>query len=420
MHSGQRQIKLAGMAVFAVMLLLLMPALLASYNDTVNVQVADQLDRPVENASVYVTYQRDSVKGLITTSPRLTDSGGFVNFTLINTEFVEGVTDRNIVVRVLYGYKGAVLELVANQHPNLNVVPLELYRLTVQVLDQRKSPLAGTVMVGNVTMQTGANGVVSLLVPPGDTVIVVSYSNGQAVLTATVKGDTKEELQFEVYDPVVRLLDDNGEQLQGYVTLRDQSLQTNEAGVIAFKDYVGSSAIFTAQANGHTVVARKDLALSENVIIFLDLHPPVISDVSVQRSSDRLVKLRAYVSDPGIYASGMGELSNVYIDYKAGPRTGRETMYLVGPGAYESEFDSGIVNSIDYAVYAIDNSGNQNFVAGSAFLVPLNTTGNATGGQPGESSQSFFGIAWQVLIGAAVLLGIIAIAAYLYLTRERF
>lgn len=405
------------MLVFAIaFMLLLVPAAFSTFNDYVSVQVVDMLGRPVQNATVFVTYQRDSLRGLQTIS-QLSDALGMASFTIENVEIVEGEVDKTVTIRVLYGYKGARREIEVYQHPSSIIIQTELYLLKVKVTDQRRAPLLSRVSAGNFTGYANANGDVAFLVPPGDTTIIADFSNGQQVKSITVRGDTSEDIIFPVYNPIVKLMDDTGEPVKGYVTLLDRIEEADELGMAKFKDYVGPTAVFTAQSKGFKQTARADLSEGTNIIIFFDMHPPEISNIIVERLGDRYARVRAMVAESGIYGSGMGELSDVYVDYVSGSRHGRETMYMDSNSIYEAELDVGLADSLSYIVYAIDNAGNRNSVAGSAVLVILDTNSTSPGIIGGNLGS--VGMPLPIVLGGVVVLAAVAIGAYLYLTREK-
>jgi hypothetical protein len=362
--------------------------------ENLTIRVLDQLYRPVEGASVQVTFDRGASFGekYFTTQPKQTDALGNVYFTILNQGTQTRKIDCNIYITAWFGPSYAKKTIEALSHPSINDVVLPVYRVTFFVHDQQKRPLKNaSIFFLNETKQTDEFGRAFFYSQNWTSEYYVSYMGGKEAEYVEVKGDTEREVVIPVYQINVSAMDEYGNPLQASVQYLNQSFQISDSPA-TFSVYQYLVELTVKYENiEKTITMQPANTLSK--VVYFDLHPPTISEPQQNISNGR-VRMSFKIIDEGQYASGV-DLSSIQVFYKILP-DGKEqklTAYSLGGSNYGVDFPpikEGTL--VEFVVRAKDNDGNIAYRQGRFVIAQAqeaNTTANTTTQQPESKSEDY-------------------------------
>jgi len=394
----------------------------AGYYETLHVQVLDGNDRFLENANVSIRYQLNSVKGFIETEPKLTDSMGNVNITIVNTEsFADNMDDAFTAIARYDNQVSKVSYEINGSRPNIISLKLSVYYLTVRVYDQDRHPLEAVVTVGPQSKVADSTGTAVMRAAYGSKNVTARYKGFQRSTVLDMMGDAVREITMPIYNLNMQVMDDNGLPLQAEVIYGNETQQTDTLGYARFTgipEGLGTATVRYGRFSQDVPVA---LAMTQDYVAVFDKRSPVISDVNFTVTDSGIAKIGATITDPGQYASGFDSSTRIYLVYKVNKTEREIDMYSTAFGKYMAEIPSQKPGSVVvFTIYSIDKAGNRNSVSGDYIVPggqPQGGTGNQTGGVTGGTQQPF-GIDISTVLVAVVVLVIIG-AIYLYYKKTK-
>ncbi len=398
--------------------------LFAAYYETLHIQVLDGNDRFLEGANVSIKYQLNSVKGFIETEPKLTDSSGYVNITIVNTEqFADNLDDAFTAIARYDNQMSQVSYEINGSRPNMITLKLNVYYLTVRVYDQNKSPLEAVVTVGPQSKVADSTGTALMRAAYGTKTVTARYKGFQRSTTLDVMGDAVREITIPIYGLNMQVMDDNGAPLQAQVTYGNETQQTDTLGYAKFTGIPEGLGFATVKYGRFSQDVPVALAVTQDYVAVFDKRSPVISDVNFTVTDSGIAKIGATILDPGQYASGFDSSTRIYLVYKVNKTEREIEMYSTAFGKYVAEIPSQKPGSVVvFTIFAIDKAGNRNSISGD-YIVPGGqpsggSTENQTGGSATGGTQLIPNIDLGTVLIAAVVLVIIG-ALYLYYMKSR-
>lgn len=353
------------------------------------IRVLDQLYRPVEGASVQITFDRGTSFGekYFTTQPKETDANGRVYFNILNQGTPTRKIDCNIYVTAWFGPSYAKKTINALSHPLVNDIVLPVYRVTFFVNDQQKRPLKNaSIFFLNTTKQTDEFGKAFFYSQNWTSEYYASYKGGKEAGYVEVKGDTGHEVVIPVYQISISAMDEYGSPVQASVQYLNQSFQISEspATFFVYQDLVELTIKY--ENIEKTITMQPANTLSK--VVYFDLHPPTISEPQQNISNGR-VRMSFKIIDDGQFASGV-VLSSIQVFYKI-PPDGKEqklTAYSLGGSNYGVDFPPVKEGTlVEFVIRARDNDGNIAYRQGRFVITSVQT--NTTASQPEMKSDDY-------------------------------
>ncbi|MFA5076859.1 MAG: hypothetical protein WC488_00315 [Candidatus Micrarchaeia archaeon] len=391
------------------------------YEESAVIQALDGKLRPIENASVQITYQIDRTtgKGYATTAPKLTDSSGKAAFILKNQEVVQERVDCTYSVLVTYDNKKAEKQVDVRNHENVIAMPMDVYMLGIRAVDQNGNALAGAVVrARDAKAVAGSDGTARLVLGTGPVNVSLSYGDGTAVKTIDLRNDTDYYYEVGMYDLELFVLDDRNTPLVVDAQVGQKVLQTNESGYLTVKKLITARPGVRTVYRGIERNLDADLAVQTKYYVVYDIHAPKISDVSASYGNQTL-QVDFYCADEGLRASGLAP-DGLKMKYAYGGREYMVPVYLRTKDWYRAAIDgvdqSGIMEMF---FEAKDNEGNIRNVKGFISVEFINETmqGNqSTGGGNGTSPT---GITVDPMYIIAAGAGVIILLAAIKFIREK-
>ncbi|MEM2963357.1 MAG: hypothetical protein QXW70_04015 [Candidatus Anstonellales archaeon] len=409
--------------LFAITFVVLIAAEYAEFAADLNIQVADQDLRPIENAKVEVTYQLNSIRGRVTTSPKYTDSNGMVSIRIVNTEYNTAKTDKNFVVVATYGGESNSVSYTVDTHPSVIVVQVPAYIVNVFVRDQNGRVLSAKVTARGVEKTTDASGRVFFHIPPGQTQIEANYNGVKKRMNLDVSSDTSWEFIYPLYSLTVNVVDEMGRPLGATVGIGSQYINTDAYGKAKFQNVPQDSPEVTVQYGNVEKTLNPYLPSEKEITVAFDNSPPQISDISAGYING-FVKLRAKIVDIGKYASGFGEGTQFYVTYRVDGNRRQTEMYPVGGFYYEADLQTLMKSAeIPYTIVAWDKEGNRNSVSGMYNLTVIVERNNPPIGRDeskeaeGSDGSKIFGFDTVMIAGGIVVLIVGIVGIYWYFKK---
>ncbi|MBD3398033.1 hypothetical protein GF412_02560 [Candidatus Micrarchaeota archaeon] len=412
---------LASFFLFGVLLLSSVSwACEAGFVDTLNIKVIDHKYRPIEDAKVTVTYQKDRTtgKGYVTTNPQYTGADGKVEETIRNSEVFEDRVECGVTITAEYDGVVVEREIEAQSHSaELQLRFEEAYLLNLKVVDRYGSPIAGTqIRVNEMYRNTSSSGFVAIIVNKGDVDVAVPYLSGVISEEIQVEEDTTYTLQARVYPLNLQVVDDQGDPLVADIIVEDEEYEGSE---VEIEEIALQSPYVKVVYGSLEKTPEIDLASETDYIVSFDLTPPEITNVEVERDEDEL-RIRFFVYDHGAYATG-ADLDETTVSYTVGGVTEYAVPY-VESGSYIVDMPVPDENSLlRFTITTYDMEGNMQTVNGQYLVTPgeeeeedgepIEEEETGEGGQPptGAEDNTLF-----IVIGAVVVL-VLAYAVWSYI-----
>lgn len=390
------------------------------WTDEVDVRVLDAKNRPLQNASVTLTYQIDETtsKGYVTTDPMLTDEEGKIHKKVQNLEQDATEVDCDIVINVEYGGKTAQETVFAGYHATLIDINLDVYTVAITVLDQDGTRLENALIsVDLLESHTNSNGVGYLRVGSGEKTLFVTYSGAVREYTFTVEDDMDYEVSFYVTDLILTVLDDQGNPLEATATFGVTEYEASN-GVITIPSVGISDPEVLVSYQGREKYPELDLDRENEYLVVFDFNSPEVTSVKEQHT-DQLTTLLVTIDDVGIHPSGIDPTS-FSVRFDAGPGWSDAQSYPKGGNLYAAELGPIPSNTLVYfEIYVEDNDGNGITQPGQISIVdvPVNGNGgnqaNGDNGTNGDNGFDFVGLLLPII-------GLIVVIAIIYFIYTKF
>ncbi|MDD5096585.1 MAG: Ig-like domain-containing protein [Candidatus ainarchaeum sp.] len=359
----------------------------AGFRDPVRVLVLDAKYRPISNASVTFTYQKDYTtgKGYITTNVLYTDANGKVSTTLTNTEQLDSRVRCDIRLNVTYDGVTHMETITAQHHLADEQVHFDAYSLTVKAVDKFGAPLAfSPIRVNSMESTTNDRGLAYFIVnKKNDVDVAVSYRGAVVSRKISVQNDTVYTLQALLYNFMLNVIDDKGDPL-GAIILVDTREYNGSS--VSIQDTPLARPTVSVTYGLLTKAPEIDLSQRESYTVVFDLTPPDISGVGVQMTPDHDMVISFSVEDPNVHASGPSA-DDITVSYNVGGVTRTVPAFVQG-GKYVAEISRPPDNSlVRFTIAAKDKEGNMETVDGE-YLVQYSPQGNGTVAPPGDGNAT--------------------------------
>ncbi len=374
--------------------------------DPIKVRIFDANYRPIANATVNFTYQKDYTtgKGYITTKDFLTDSTGTVETSLRNSEKNPRHVDCDITINVYYDGVALEREVTAQHHSNELHMLFDAYQLRVRAVDKLGKPITNNpIRVNEMWKATDGSGYATFQVNAADEVeIAIPYKNSVVSGTISVEGDMSYTFQALLYSMRVSVVDDSGNPLVAEVTVENETFVGSGFEV---EDMALARPAVTAVYGSLEKNVEVDLSQKEEYTIVFDLTPPDITNVQAEMTKDGNLKITFNVNDPNAMASGPS-LEDTEVSYSIGGSTYKATPYVEG-GKYVAEIIQPPENSlVRFTIVAKDKEGNMKTVEGEYLVTPEEEPGNG-GAVPGGEEPEPIVPGDPLLLGVAAIVGLV-------------
>ncbi len=391
---------------------ILVSGLFAGFVGNATIQVLDSKLRPIEGAQVSVIYRLNDDNPNFKTAPKLTNASGMAFIQFTNIEYNVPQDAYKFVMSATYQNKTNTVNGDINALKPVYTITLPVYLLDVTLLDEYNSPAVGTVTIGDKTVPTDKNGMARFSLAEGGYLVKADYLGGTRTIYLNLSDDVSRTIVFRIFNPIVNVMDDQGNPLSAKVTLDNYTAQTDTDGNARFPQTTNQQTNATIEFGGLKTVRALTFDDSDTAKVVLDLNAPKISDVNATYSKG-YVTLGATIADLGQYASGFGNNSEFEVNYTIGPNKRRTYMYPVSPSRFQADIP--IIDptqTVYYTLSASDMAGNKMSVSGEFTPVggaPQQPQGNTTGTKPGSSGQGIdFGAIAIYVIAGLVILGVVA------------
>jgi hypothetical protein len=359
---------------FALLLLLLSPLIFADcvgYSDSFDLRVLDAKYRPIDNASVWIKYDRGTSFGdkYFTTPVKYTDSSGKVHFDIYNMGTTTRKIDCNIVVSGSAGGFSKTMTIKANTHgPIVDIVLSDVYPVRFFVKDKLGAPIQNaSVTLGTRNEKTDSNGIARFLYKKGTYSYLASYLDAKQAGSLTISDDTDYEVRFSFNKITMNVTDDNGNPINASLLIFNRTYQLKNGYFEydkAFGDYIGYTVSYKGASENGTI----DTAYNPSPIVRFDLHAPLLSNINSSTVNKRS-SITVDVSDPGIYSSGV-DVSSIKVEFKVEPSQAttpwnKAVTFSTGKSSFRADFPQMAANSIvKFRIEIKDKSGNRAEVEG--------------------------------------------------------
>jgi len=388
------------------------------------VQVFDYSLRPVEGAQAYVKYELNSVKGEITTKPKLTDSRGNAIILFTNYEEIDSETQYAYTLYVKYGSQLVSASLIAGEGENMSfssriyTMQVESHIAFVRVADQKGKPLAANVTADGRTKEAGDSGSTFFALSPGNYTIRVERGDlvkNIPVALSNSTGDISVDAVLSYYPLDVVVRDDRRNPLSAQVEVNGVAGQTDSEGRAHFENItVDNPQVIVMYGQGIKRITP-DLKASPTLDVVFDVNRPAIKDQYSTLSPTGVGTIRFFVEDVGPEASGIDSVS---VSYEVAGVQNPLSVYAIGYNSFETKIPAQPAGTlVKYTITVSDKEGNSASGTGN-YVVP-----SEGGAQQNASSQPGISqgapISGESVFVGIVALAIIAYAAIYYLNKRR-
>jgi hypothetical protein len=392
------------------------------YQESFDIQVLDAKQRPIPNAAVNLTYDRGTSFGdkYFTIENKFTDDLGRVHYDLLNQGTTTRTIDCTIFIDASAG--GTTLEktIEAGKHgPVVDVILDNVYVIRFYVRDHLGVGLEGaSVSIGTLLDSTNEKGLVKHYMKTGEYSYFADYLEATESGSLVVDDDVNYQVTFPYHSISIDVTDDNGEPLDAFVTMYNQTFQL-ENGHFENKRSFGQEINFEVNYNG---LIKSELIIPDLepfATVIYDLHAPLFGEIEPVICEDKAT-LVIETSDPGDFPSGV-DVNSMMITYRmepADPTTpwNSAVVFPTGFNTFTADFrDLPPDSVVGFKIEMKDKEGNRATIEGkfSTFAVeeiPENVTENQTEPQIEEEVPQeiplFYIIGGVILVILTIYLGI--------------
>jgi len=420
-------------ALVAFALLLSLNCIHSAYTETLDVQVFDQVFRPVQGAEVYAEYQLNSVTGYVKTKPHTTNESGYYRLQFTDYEQIESQVKYSYTLYVKWGDQLKKYSMIAEPNRTSNASlkirvytsQLDSYYLFVRVHDQKGKPLKADLTVSGSSipdMKKAAteNGDAIFQLPPGSFSLKAEREGTVKNKDFSLSKDTALEVIFGIYSFDVKVTDDSKLPLVATVEAGTQSLETGADGIAHFVNVSDDEPTVVVKYADRYKTYKPNLALGENLVAVFDLTRPAITDLHASVGSNGGATVTFFVEDSGSAASGIDTVS---VSYEV---SGVETplaAYAVGYNTFEAKVPAQSQGTlVKYTVKISDKDGNTALGKGSYSVAEAAAPAPAPAPSPVPVPQvpsSAGGLPIEMLVLLAVVAIVIVYAIIYYFKRKK-
>ena len=336
----------------------------AGFQENLKIRVLDGKLRPLEGASVQVTYQVDQTtnKGYKTTNPVITPKNGTINQVILNREIRDDRVKCDITINATFDNTTVSRVIKAENHENLIDVNLEAYQLNIQVLDNLNRPIDGAIVAVNEQFSTtNAQGFVAFKAHAGNARVFASWKEAKTERMIVLKDDAMQTLEIGRYALDLEVFDDAGVPLLAQAIIAGKEYAITD-GKLHVDDISEPQTTIEIQYKGVTQTQSIDLRVQGLYQMYVDSTPPSISKVVEIESTDKR-RFAVVATDPNQFASGIDTKSLVFRWSKDNKEWQKSLTYINKKGELVAEVDSS-VETFYFEAELKDNAGNKQIISG--------------------------------------------------------
>jgi hypothetical protein len=319
-------------------------------------------------------------------------------------------------ISVTYDGQTKTAEIVAGSHANIIDIKLDVYYLSIRVLDQKGKPVEGAkILVNNFEGTTDSAGLTIFRVSSGTVNVMVYYGGGERSEYVEITADKEYSLSYFTSGLVFNIQDDQGNPLDAIVLFSGEEYQT-ESGTVTIEDVATQNPEVTVIYEGREKKPQVSLTYGTEYTIIFDIHPPTISSISADYKNEVLT-FSMEIRDEGKYASGVNP-NKIVFEYNLGSEWDKGKVFYKSGDTYTAEITGVKKDSVIlYKISVEDLDGVIETKDGSVSVFeeqPIeNNPSNGNGGddengeEKGEGGFSFLPI-----IAGILVLGVLAYLAW--------
>ena len=422
-------------ALVAFALLLSLNCIHSAYTETLDVQVFDQVFRPVQGAEVYAEYQLNSVTGYVKTKPHTTNESGYYRLQFTDYEQIESQVKYSYTLYVKWGDQLKKYSMIAEPNRTSNASlkirvytsQLDSYYLFVRVHDQKGKPLKADLTVSGSSipdMKKAAteNGDAIFQLPPGSFSLKAEREGTVKNKDFSLSKDTALEVIFGIYSFDVKVTDDSKKPLIATVEAGTQSVETGADGTAHIANVSDDSPAVVVKYADRYKTYKPNLALGESLVVVFDLTEPSITDLHASVGGNGGATVTFFVEDSGSAASGIDTVS---VSYDVAGVETPLAAYAVGYNTFEAKVPAQEPGTlVKYTVKIADKDGNAALGKGSYSVTEAAAPAPAPTPAPSpvplpEVPATTGGLPTEMLVLLAVVALVVAYAAIYYFKRKR-
>ena len=372
----------------------------AGWVETFTVYVTDAHLRPINNATVLVNYQYNSVVGRRTLTFH-TDQRGVVQVTISNVESFSSLVDRRIRITACYNGVCKSVDKQAGDVRGRVFLKLPVYYLTVHLKSFKQMPIPDMeVRIGDLKARTNAEGKARFQVAAGKHTVEVNVGGGVYSKEINVQEDSAVVLTVPLYDVYITILNDMDQALEADVVINGVVHHTN--GSLTIHNY--PSEIIRGQAiYGY---ASKDfeanLSIDNHIVVAFDQTPPIIEQVNATRKADNII-ITIKAKDGGKRPSGVNSHS-VRVDYMLNGVVYRKACHQAARHVYVCSIPA-TQEVLSITAVVEDNDGNVAKVKASVSSYQPHQNNN----KPEPRQEQSGGINWMWIAAGVIILLVILV-----------
>lgn len=336
-----------------IMLIIASAFVFSAWQEDVRVFVVDGNNRPIEGATIRITYQREqfpiytgmSLDGDVT---QQTNAQGYADFNLHNVVTNPTHELRHYFIDMSYStltnsvrINCALMGADCNPGQKIHTFKINTNRVTLNIKDQSGRAIEGALVTyGGNEYITGPTGRISINIPQNTQfVAVVDFGESKRTVRDSVAREDKNiDVIFDRFSVRYRIINDEGVALDAEVIVNDEIKQTDENGVVIFEGITGTQievfVRFDEGSREFTYTINQDI----DRVLVMDMTPPTITNVFHQIDKDKnIIFVNAKVFDPNPHGTGLRSISPVRMRYKIGDAGWRTVeMYTTGKDAFQA------------------------------------------------------------------------------------
>lgn len=396
------------------------------YEENVAIQILDGQLRPIQNATVQITYQIDitTSKGYATTAPKFTDANGLVSFIFQNQEILADRVDCEYSIIAGYDNQKVEQKVTVNEHPSVISIQIQAYKFNAKVVDQHNNALSGAeVFIRDMKSITDKNGKTSILVGSGGVNITIKYADGFISKWVEITNDTDYTYEVGIYDFNLYAMDDEGNALEVSTQVGVKSNRTNANGTLNLKNILSATPIIKTVYKGVEKTLPVDLTTQSDYYVIYDMHAPKISNIEL-REKDKQIFLMIQVTDAQPRASGIAP-DGITVKYSFDKAEYRAPVYVTTKDKYEAYLENIKHDGLsEIKIDARDNDGNVRNIKGYFSIMYVNETMQEKNETPVNNQTANgatkTGFSIDIIQIFAVGIGIVVLLFTINYVREKF
>ncbi|HID72896.1 TPA: hypothetical protein EYP38_03050 [Candidatus Micrarchaeota archaeon] len=354
------------------------------YDDSFSLIVVDNTMHPIEDAAVWITFDRGTSFGDVyfTTDVQYTGADGKLDFTIHNQGTNVRDIDCNIYIKTNISGVFKEITVEANKHSDVILMEMNVYPVAIRVADHRGTLLEGAmVSIGDVTKETGADGKVEYYLPEGNWYYLISHGEGKQSGSIYVAESTFFDITLKHNQIEITIMDDYGNLLPSSIFIFNETFDVPD-GVFEYEKAFGEEIPFIITYEGLEKEGDIFPEIESSIEVVYDMHAPVFGDIESAGTSE-VTRLVIPIRDEGSHASGV-DFDSVKVSYRLEPAEAttpwnNAVVYVSSVDTFMADFPELPKNSIvQFRIEAKDIEGNKATIDGRFSPPPPEDNGNGT------------------------------------------